>query len=82
VKDRHSAAGIPERGKVVREVGHLAESKHLVLHAAVLVTQWLTPHALYRNPSTRTMSPSECSIPENRKVWPSGERLGPQRANK
>jgi hypothetical protein len=24
------------------------------------------------------MSPSECSIPEKRKVWPSGERLGPR----
>ncbi len=40
------------------------------------------PGATYRNPSTKMMSPSECSIPEKRKVWPSGERLGPQRANK
>jgi hypothetical protein len=39
------------------------------------------PVLTYRNPSTRKRSPSECSIPEKRRVWPSRERLGPQMAN-
>jgi hypothetical protein len=49
---------------------------------ALRIRSDLAAIATYRKPSTRTMSPSECSIPEKRKVWPSGERLGPQRANK
>jgi hypothetical protein len=38
--------------------------------------------AHYRNPSTKKMSPSECSIPEKRKARPSDESVGPQTVNK
>jgi hypothetical protein len=50
---------------------------------ALIVGGELPPRAslTYWNPSTRTMSPSACSIPVKRKVRPSGERLVPQRAN-